>query len=1108
MLSNCSFVAQEAEKLLADNKLEDAERAYVKILQQANNNRLHSPAVDTYQQLITCLQQLGFITILKIKFLPHKLDETDRYCRQIGDRCLRAIILYNAALIINQKFNNADPQKFHELTDAIKETEKLFLKLLCNKIPAISGWQEEIQYCKRWERIRDQAAARLEEIDKIELKSVDDHLVFYTRAQIVRKLDTEVVNGIKALVGQMIQKRITELELLEHKLPCDFAFISFGSLAKESATPYSDLEFGILLAEGKDNDLNKRYFRILSYLLAFNVINLRQTAVPIDFFREIDRSALIDLDQIIKPGFQFDLGGKTPLGRQDKPYDLIQTPIKLAKFLNPEYFEIDKYLPIETASCGFLYGNERMARDYQEIIEEFFKNNQNRLITPESRALEIIYLGNKYLEADLNKYKVFVGADSYDAKNFFLKKELYRLLDRLLEGISFYHQIYERSNWQKLEQLYKGQYITYHAMKNLQILSAILNETRNRVYLYQQGQVDELSINTYQMIFNHDLYLSRFYFSMIPFYDAVYEFFSQVRENTKITSLNKKDVQADSKFLLNDFYNCTHKYQGLVYKRLGHLDKAQASLEQAIRDDFNDFDAHMALGFVYASNGYFHQALMPYQESCRILIRELAENFGSINYASIVKLLMLAQACGIFADACIDVEDDEAAEKFVNQSLEIFEMLAEIKYPAEAFVLNAAARLYCKQKRYQEAKNFLEKSLAIENEAYGQQSIEVANTTFNLSIVYAALGEKEQELDCLKRSLSVYQKQYDTSHRLMKSTLERLNSINDRFKQLKENEFYACLQNGLNCIENDLYEASAFNLLAGLKILLEELNAQSDLLGVVLFKINELSKILSNEESKQKLQCRLIRIRLLKNVGDLLYDNGIIEFAIQYLELVSLSLPNNSAKANIMGKLGCLYTMLALTNKDNASLVGDNFANANENFEASLSVSNNFLIKCCYALSLFQQQNYLLAILQLLDLQQMPESKDMISFEQSDQLLLDQFFEKEFTLSKTIEINANSFILYYLFKCYLALDDKEVYIDYLSQLQACQKNNIQEDGLVSKMYKAAMYELEGRGNNRLATVSCGRIAMFSHQKAKLAKLAKLAELADEGAELIKWRYLK
>ena len=110
-------------------------------------------------------------------------------------------------------------------------------------------------------------------------------------------------------------------------------------MSREEMTPYSDLEFAILIKE--EGEGHRGYFRDLTYLLHLKVINLGETILPalnIPYLKGFG-------DWITPRGFAFDGSGalgkgcKTPLGNagnespNGKTFELYKLPPKWRSIL-------------------------------------------------------------------------------------------------------------------------------------------------------------------------------------------------------------------------------------------------------------------------------------------------------------------------------------------------------------------------------------------------------------------------------------------------------------------------------------------------------------------------------------------------------------------------------------------------------------------------------------------------------------------------------------------------------------------------------------------------------------------------------------------------------
>jgi len=630
---------KKADDLLKENKLDEAEKFYKEALYNANINRVNDSQLGHYQDLISCFMKLADLYAIRAKVTDEKAAN---YHKNLGDYSLKAVMFYNAALIINTKYIPSKKQAGIRaaITKQIKEVEAWFIAKAVGKAVVAEDWREDEMHYTEWSKVRELAENGVKQVDKLEIKTAEDQKEFCHRAELIHGVHLEITAGLKSFLTRMLENAIKRLT----PPPCDYAVISFGSLAKQSATPYSDIEFGILLQEGKDTSENISYFRNLSYLLAMGVTNLGQTSIPFDLLKQSSDGLGINLDDILTPGFQFDLGGKTPIGRKDRAYELIQTPKEMAKYLSDAYFKVDKLLPVEVASFDYLAGDKALVEQYATVVKSFFGAQISaERYQHQDRALKILSEGCEELQCDLEKYAVRLDGD--DGKPYHVKQEIYRLPDRLIDGLALYFGIFDGSLVQKIDKLSEKNVINKEGVQNLKIIAAISCEIRLRIYLSKNGQSDVLPILQLGASTEHDnantkkfleyLELSkfepalfRFYYTALPLYDAIDSFCSEV---------GYRRVEKDRNALSKDvFYNSNPWIQGRIYIRLleysqalkvlgpykNNLKKAVVTAleEQRVDDGWKLFDLSTLLTTL--GNLYFKLGRLDEQSEC---LQEKAE---------------------------------------------------------------------------------------------------------------------------------------------------------------------------------------------------------------------------------------------------------------------------------------------------------------------------------------------------------------------------------------------------------------------------------------------------------------------------------------------------
>lgn len=703
----------QAEKLFLDEKNYDAaEAAYIEVLASANNNRMNLNQTQDYQAVANILQTLGDISLAKINSLGDVEVNNEKV---LGDTLLKAVILYNAALTINEKYIR-NLSLYKQLITCIKSSQQLFIEKIKRVTVALEAWEVDEAHRTEWKRIKKSAEEALKQVDAIKINSVEDHEAFYQRACLTENIYESIAKNIKALIGKMIDECITVLG----NPPCKYAFICFGSLAKVSATPYSDIEFGILLEEAQDTKVNKQYFRNLSYLLGIKITNLGQTVIPRTVFKVQDELK-IDLDDILVSGLQLDLGGKTPLGRSDRKYDLIATPSEMANYAKDEYFEIDKFLPIEIANFAHLHGDSEITQQYEQLLEVYFEKFYFE------RAKQVLQTGFAFLPGDLIIYSPTLYGLEHGGRAYQIKKEIYRLPDRFVEGLSLIYGFCIGSNKEKINHLKIRHNITELAANNLWLIDSLAKETRLRNYLINKGQRELVAIIPYQdddqndtkrsllEIFNTTDYeyikkiLLRFYATTLPLHDALKTFF------------------ADQDFSLlkaNNFYRLDERTHADVYMRVLDYQTVVKVLQPWVESEYRTI----------------RQAL---QQESQVSFWKLYDFYSAI--------VLLSTAClylnqfDMAKDWLENAEDIERKNhSFIflkSQSEENTKIIANNWYHNQAVRKNTLATLYLLKEKHQIARKYFNEVLTLYNQIYTEHEYFV-DTKANLAIIDFYLSEK------------------------------------------------------------------------------------------------------------------------------------------------------------------------------------------------------------------------------------------------------------------------------------------------------------------------------------------------------------------------------
>ena len=448
-----------------------------------------------------------------------------------------------------------------------------------------------------------------------------DDLNEYEHYQKIQELYKVVADGLLTLVSEMLDDCVSLLG----ESPCHYAAIALGSLPRLEATPFSDLEWAILVEESDEE--HKIYFRKLTQLLHSMVICFGETILPSMGIDCLGRFH----DDVTPRGFAFDgalpQACKTPLGKRDKNgtivYELIDTPEEIAKFQRLESFEVNPQLACVLRTVLIINRGEKalkLVRDYKLRLNE----ELDVLVTAKGdisprKMREAVAIFE--LARDFDVFCPRLGDADQAGKFFDVKKEIYRLMDRLVASVGLYFNARAQSAWECLQWLHKENFLSEKGMRNLFVAVSIGTELRARAYTERGRQDDYLTCQAFDDLCEDSLdavvgtlglppveTLYMYYFTVLPF--LIHVFGSAL--NSPINSL---DQMRDK-----DFYRDLPRYRALVSMRFRKYKEAKIELRKHLIAYPEDVDCLTDLSGVLRIEKKFKEAFLLYSKPLHNLL--------------------------------------------------------------------------------------------------------------------------------------------------------------------------------------------------------------------------------------------------------------------------------------------------------------------------------------------------------------------------------------------------------------------------------------------------------------------------------------------------------
>ncbi|CAH1239773.1 KLC4 [Branchiostoma lanceolatum] len=386
-----------------------------------------------------------------------------------GGDFTKAAALYHASLV---RTGNEDFKK--NLIQAINATEQSFLRYTVGVSCEVSTSKVDMRHRNELKMVRLDVKRDLDAIDGL----YDPYKHSYDEDDPeVRKVEAGRAEAIRYLFHRIAENRATFLENLIYECintiglsPCKYAFIGLGSQATELVTPYSDLEFAVLIEEGKDSEETKQYFRNLTHYLHLKVIGLGETILPamaiksLNDFYSPDPEGSWFYDSITPRGLAFDgsmpWACKTPLGRQrtmtKEPLELIQTPRNMARFQQEDVAVAEGYhLSDVLRNACLIAGDETLVDTYLSLVD--------RTLT---QAGENSTSNVDLIAEDMKKFNIGLSSSIIN-----VKQGIYRFPGIATQNIALALGISATSVWDIIDAMESEHHVSTDTTHNLYVLS-------------------------------------------------------------------------------------------------------------------------------------------------------------------------------------------------------------------------------------------------------------------------------------------------------------------------------------------------------------------------------------------------------------------------------------------------------------------------------------------------------------------------------------------------------------------------------------------------------------------------------------------------------------
>ncbi|KIE04871.1 hypothetical protein NF27_FM00050 [Candidatus Jidaibacter acanthamoeba] len=682
------------------------------------------------------------------------------------------------------------------------------------------------EYKTKLEEHREWAKGELKKIEEFE-EGLEK------RAKEVERIYGEIREyfiGGNGLIKQLLNDCIKELGGLPKVIDkrtgeereVEYAIFGMGSMALGTMTPWSDMEWGILIEEGLEREENKvkEYFRNLTVIMYIKLICFGESLLTVPGIKELNNFKLSDgtdgehnwfYDRVSRRGFSFDGSQwhacKSPLGRENG-YRKAQTKEHGGR---QEIIECDTFELIGTVGELIKFQEkEKWWKEDKELVQalwhivqilgstELIENYQNKLVECSEKIRERSFEILKQDNLKLNPFSQVFNLEK-EGQILNVKKEIYRFPDRIAVALVDILGGNGRNAWEAIESLAKKESkgISIFNSESMQIALSIATELRLRAYAHNNSQREDLSA-----LIRYELQIEGFKEAATEkiFYIKNLEILYKYYYITLPLSHILRNI--DSTILLNDRLNEFGIYmeesftKGFIFKRFLKYHDAIKELENVdCNTEEEYFYIKSILGELYFKTGKNNEAYGLYMEMYE---RENSKGQETDNHVISTILSGIVAALynlGRYKEALVKCEE----------CLKIGKGIYGVNNLHIANTLNLKGGILIELGKLFQAKQYFRESLKIRQEIYEERidHIDIAASLSNFASICENLGEYTEAYDNYQKSLGMLMRIYKGEHPTIAALMNNLGATLESLAKYEEALLY--YQEGLK-ISRKIYQ--------------------------------------------------------------------------------------------------------------------------------------------------------------------------------------------------------------------------------------------------------------------------------------------------------------